>query len=177
MCFNLGLGKEGHAQCLSWVRHVAGRKGKTGGVFTLHSAELQIYIWARVPVLTALLLLPLYTCNSYHTNVHGYVYSLFSSWPQLCKKICVPKEKKVFLSSAFHKDEVLWCELGSWFWTTPHLDPGHSVFSFLTCMAPWLLAPSPVTSCKKMPGCTLGASAASSGMWCTSSLTKKSISL
>lgn len=168
--------RQGHAQCLS-CSMLLGEKGKLEKwVFCargpVHIAELQVYVRAIVQGLTVLLLLPLHTCSSCHTNIHGYICSFFSSWPQLRKKICAPKQKKKSISDLCISEG--W---GTLIWTTPHLDHGHSVFSFLTCMAPWPLDPSPVTSCKKMPGCTLGASAASLRIWCTSSLTKNHISL
>lgn len=103
--------------------------------------------------------------------------SLFQSSPTVQTNLCT--KKSIFnIHSAFHKDEAIWFELGSWFWTSPYLDRGHSAVSFLTCMELWPLNPDPVTDCTKMPGCTLGESPASLRMWCTSHypLTKRSAS-
>lgn len=150
------------------LQQVAGRKEKTGGVrlWCLGSDTQCRAAGLHLSQSSSANCSPPSSFSQFLSHKCPWVCLLFLSQlaPALQKNLC-SKTKNVF-DLCFLRGTLIWI--------------GILVLNYTTlgsCMAPWPLDPSPVTSCKKMPGCAHGASAASLRMWCTSSLTKSSISL
>lgn len=131
MCFNQCLDKVRHSVWVMACSMLLGEKGRV-------SLECSGAGLLKSSVLISLLFLPLHICSLYPRGVHSDFYSFFSSFLFLCAKKCAPKQNIFNMSVQgwpllFIKMRQFY--LGSWFWTLPYLDPGHSAFSCLTCMA------------------------------------------